>query len=207
MWKNPWISGSWRRRLRKRPAAVWARSSSRSAALLHTKEQLGQLAHLLLDPERGGPEAMDRLIRSLNLPFGPGTCFPTLLVDCLTPLSVLPETAMDELQARFVAHLTAHGLSQLYTFRADRYIIIQLYGDSRPGGTGVESCTRLLAGGFFGICHFFIARGAGGLRSRPGLPVRPEGLGASGAQLFSTRWTRSCLPHTEPQSPRRSRTC
>ena len=44
-----------------------ARASSRSAALLHTKEQLGQLAHLLLDPERGGPEAMDRLIREGRL--------------------------------------------------------------------------------------------------------------------------------------------
>ena len=177
-----------------------ARSSSRSAALLHTKEQLGQLAHLLLDPERGGPEAMDRLIRSLNLPFGPGTCFTTLLVDCLTPLSVLPETAMDELQARFVAHLTAHGLSQLYTFRADRYIIIQLYGDSRPEEPVLESCTRLLAGGFSGICHFFIARG-------------PVVCGADRACLSGRKaWElleRSFFyevdtvlsPHTEPQSP------
>ena len=53
-----------------------ARSSSRSAALLHTKEQLGQLAHLLLDPERGGPEAMDRLIRSLTCPSAPAPALP-----------------------------------------------------------------------------------------------------------------------------------
>lgn len=136
-----------------------ARTSNRSAALLHTKEQLGHLALLLMEPERAGQEDIDQLIQSLNLPFGPGTCFATLLVECLTPLSVLPEAVMDGLQARFLEHLSACGLSQLYTFRADRYIIIQLYGDGRPDDSVLDSCARLLAEGLDGICHFFIARG------------------------------------------------
>lgn len=135
------------------------RTSNRSAALLHTKEQQGHLAQLLLEPERGGQEAMDQLIQSLNLPFGSGTCFATLIVECLTPLSVLPEAVMDQLQDRFVAHLNSRGLSQLYTFRADRYIIIQVYGDSRPEDSVLTDCTRVLADGFTGVCHFFIARG------------------------------------------------
>lgn len=136
-----------------------ARTSSRSAVLIHEKEQLAHLAQLLMEPERGEPGEADQLAKSLKLPFGPGTCFVTVLVECLTPLSVLPPKTMDQLQARFVDYLHASKLAQVYAFRADRYIIIQLYGEGKPSEAVLSGCTRLLAEGLTGVCNFFITRG------------------------------------------------
>ncbi len=133
--------------------------SRSSMARLHAKEQQSHLATLLMEPERSSSGEIQSLIESLGLPMTAATYFSTMIIDCLTPLSVLPSDTMDKLQERFVEHIGRLGISQVYMFRADRYIVIHLYSASRPEESALKSCSRLLADGFQGVCHFFIARG------------------------------------------------
>lgn len=132
---------------------------SRSMARLHVKEQQSHLALLLMEPERSDPGEIQYLIESLDLPISASTYFSTMIIDCLTPLSVLPGDTMDRLQERFEAHIGRLGISQLYLFRADRYIVVHLYSAVRPEESALKSCSKLLTDGFQGVCHFFIARG------------------------------------------------
>ena len=74
-----------------------ARSIHRAAALAHEKEQWNHLTMLLMEPEQGGLKNLDALIRELDLPISPSTWFAAVLIDCLAPVTELPDHAVSQL--------------------------------------------------------------------------------------------------------------
>lgn len=133
------------------------RSHTRSAVMIQEKEQQGHLAHLLTLP---GNEALIReLADKLHLFLEETTSFFTMIVDSMTPLSELPEDAMDGAQVQFSQLLDKNGLQQVYGFRSDRYVIIHIFSDKKPDRETIRKCAVFLQGCFSSHCRFFIAVG------------------------------------------------
>lgn len=133
------------------------RTHTRDAVRIQEKEQQGHLAHLLTLP--GNDAVVEELIEQLQLSISPATSLFTMIVDSMTPLSELPERAMDEAQTRFVSLLTGYRLNQLYIFRSDRYVVTHIYSDKRPDKEMIRTCAVSLHDCFEDYCHFFLAVG------------------------------------------------
>lgn len=137
-----------------------ALSANQAAALAHENEQRGHLVLLLMEPGRVSQESLDALIKKLDLPITPSTCFASIIIDCLTPLSELPEDAMNQLRDDLNAYLASLSLAQIYLIRADRYITIFLYSAARPKEESVYLCAQFISRVMGEFCRFFISLGS-----------------------------------------------
>ncbi|MCC8026542.1 MAG: response regulator [Clostridium sp.] len=146
--------------LREAVESCKARSVNQEAALAHEKEQRGHLALLLMEPERESPENLNALVKRLELPMGPSTCFVSLIIDCQTPVSALPGNAIDQLRDRLNSYLEKIDLAQIYIIRADRYINIFLYSSTRPKDEAIYGCAVFTGHIMEQFCRFFISVGS-----------------------------------------------
>ena len=136
-----------------------ARSIHRAAALAHEKEQWNHLTMLLMEPEQGGLKNLDALIRELDLPISPSTWFAAVLIDCLAPVTELPEHAVSQLQGDLNTYLAKVDLAQIYHIHGDRYITIFLYSSARPRDESIYSCALFIREIMKNFCPFFISVG------------------------------------------------
>ena len=105
---------------------------SQAAARLQEKEQLGHLSLLLSQPEEESLIKAGQLAADLGLSITHTTCFCCIIIDCVTPLSALPEEQMDGIRDYFMEYLTSMDISQAYVLRGDHRIIVFLH--SLPAG-------------------------------------------------------------------------
>lgn len=136
------------------------RSVNQEAALAHEKEQRGHLALLLTEPVGHRQEETEALIRRLDLPIGPATCFVSIIIDCQTPLSDLPDNSMNQMRDEFNSYLATLHLNQIYLVRADRYLIFFLYSATRPDEKTTFACARFIGRTMEKFCRFFISVGS-----------------------------------------------
>ena len=90
---------------------------SQAAARLQEKEQLGHLSLLLSQPGEESLMKAGKLAADLGLPITHSTCFCCIIIDCVTPLSALPEDQMDGIRDYFMEYLTSMDISQAYVLR------------------------------------------------------------------------------------------
>ena len=134
-------------------------STRLAASRSHEKEQLGHLTLLLTEPE---PESLceaGSLVGSLGLPITSSTCICALILDSLTPVTLLPENRMDQARDAFSSMLADKGIGQMYLVRADRYIIIFLYSEARQEEKLIHDCAVFLSGQLNEISRFFVSVG------------------------------------------------
>ena len=105
---------------------------SQAAARLQEKEQLGHLSLLLSQPGEESLMKAGQLAADLGLPITHSTCFCCIIIDCVTPLSALPEDQMDGIRDYFMEYLTSMDISQAYVLRGDHRIIVFLHSRSVP---------------------------------------------------------------------------
>lgn len=132
---------------------------SQAAARLQEKEQLGHLCLLLSQPGEENLAKAGQLVTDLGLPITHTTFFCCIIIDCVTPLSALPEEPMDGIRDYFVDYLTSIGISQAYVLRGDHRIIVFLYSPERPMDKTLYDCAGLLAQKLIEVCPFFISLG------------------------------------------------
>lgn len=133
------------------------RSHARSAVLVQEKEQLCHLAHLLSFPDT--LKEVEGLLKELQIPMDEATFFFTMILDSVTPLSELTQPYMEEIRLEFNRLLQKNGLSQIWAFRSDRYVILHLYSDKKPDRTVMRECARSLQVLISPYCRFFLALG------------------------------------------------
>ena len=132
---------------------------SQAAARLQEKEQLGHLSLLLSQPEEESLIKAGQLAADLGLSITHTTCFCCIIIDCVTPLSALPEEQMDGIRDYFMEYLTSMDISQAYVLRGDHRIIVFLHSPVRPADKTLYDCAGLLAQKLIKICPFFISLG------------------------------------------------
>ena len=132
---------------------------SQAAARIQEKEQLGHLSLLLSQPGEESLIKAGQLAAGLGLSITHTTCFCCIIIDCVTPLSMLPEEQMDGIRDYFADHLTSMGISQAYVLRGDHRIIVFLHSPERPSDKTLYDCAGLLAQKLIKICPFFISMG------------------------------------------------
>ena len=118
---------------------------SQAAARLQEKEQLGHLSLLLSLPEEESLRKAGQLAADLGLSITHTTCFCCIIIDCVTPLSALPEEQMDGIRDYFMEYLTSMDISQAYVLRGDHRIIVFLHSPERPADKTLYDCAGLLA--------------------------------------------------------------
>ena len=132
---------------------------SQAAARLQEKEQLGHLSLLLSQPGEESLMKAGQLAADLGLPITHSTCFCCIIIDCVTPLSALPEDQMDGIRDYFMEYLTSMDISQAYVLRGDHRIIVFLHSPERPADKTLYDCAGLLAQKLIKVCPFFISLG------------------------------------------------
>ncbi len=136
-----------------------ARLRSRSLSLHHERRQLAKLALELTEAENGQEEDVRQLIQELKLSITASTCFSTVIIRFLSPISQLSEADILRIQEPFEALLERFSIQRFYGFRGDQDMILHLYSEHRPDEEALKKLTRCLADQLKSCCHFFMARG------------------------------------------------
>ena len=134
-------------------------STHLAASKSHEKELLGHLTYLLADQDPESAKEAAGLADSLGLAITASTCFCALILDSQTPVTLLPEPRMNEVRDAFSERVVDQGMGHIYFVRADRYIIIFLYCNTRQDEKLIIDCARFLTERLSAISRFFVSVG------------------------------------------------
>lgn len=135
------------------------KSRARDAKRLQEKELMFHLAVDLTSPDKAGLESALALSKELLLPIHSSTCFQTMVLESMTPLSGISDELLEHIYQGFTGRLAEHGLSYLLAFRSDRYAIVHLYSEKRILPEALKHCTDFLEKNFLKAGNFFLTAG------------------------------------------------
>lgn len=134
-------------------------SRFQDAKRLQEKDQMYHLALNLTSHEQESLQSALLLAKELALPITGATSFQTLVLEAMTPLSQISEESLDHIYRDFTGLLAKNGLSYLFAFRSDRYVILHIYSEKRLNPEVLKLCADYLEPAFEKIFEFFLTAG------------------------------------------------